>query len=364
MTVPDSLSEHSHDALRADIRRLSTMLGQTIAHHGGPDLLELVEQVRKESRVGDRGGRRRRHLRPAHGPRLGHRRVAGARVLAVLPAGQHRRAAPPRRRAGGRRPTARPAAPDHAAAGVRRRPDEVTPSSPGGAAAGVHRAPDRVVAAVGAGDPAPRGRSRSTRGAGRGPARRRRRPAVADRRAAPRQAHRRRRGPRRSAGTWSSSAAAPCPSCSASSTARCAPPGSPCPRRPARSSLGCWVGGDRDGNPNVTPAVTREVLELYTDRAMRIHESLLEQLLRSCRSRRGWWASRRSCARRWRTTGGCCRTSTTEAQPAQRPRALPAQALLHPGAAGEHPHRASPRARRTARASTTSARTATSTTSP
>ncbi|HSS57387.1 MAG TPA: phosphoenolpyruvate carboxylase, partial [Solirubrobacteraceae bacterium] len=51
MTVPDSLSEHSHDALRADIRRLSTMLGQTIALHGGPDLLELVEQVRKESRV-------------------------------------------------------------------------------------------------------------------------------------------------------------------------------------------------------------------------------------------------------------------------------------------------------------------------
>ena len=50
MTVPDSLSEHSHDALRADIRRLSTMLGQTIALHGGPDLLELVEQVRTESR--------------------------------------------------------------------------------------------------------------------------------------------------------------------------------------------------------------------------------------------------------------------------------------------------------------------------
>ena len=34
------VSESEHDALRADIRRLSTLLGQTIAQHGGPDLLE------------------------------------------------------------------------------------------------------------------------------------------------------------------------------------------------------------------------------------------------------------------------------------------------------------------------------------
>ncbi|GLL11875.1 phosphoenolpyruvate carboxylase [Pseudonocardia halophobica] len=44
-------------------------------------------------------------------------------------------------------------------------------------------------------------------------------------------------------------------------------------------SLGCWVGGDRDGNPNVTPEVTREVLELYTDRALKIHGGLVEQLI-------------------------------------------------------------------------------------
>lgn len=43
--------------------------------------------------------------------------------------------------------------------------------------------------------------------------------------------------------------------------------------------LGCWVGGDRDGNPNVTPAVTREVLELYADRALRIHEGLVDELV-------------------------------------------------------------------------------------
>ncbi|WP_224401220.1 phosphoenolpyruvate carboxylase [Pseudonocardia sp. ICBG1034] len=43
--------------------------------------------------------------------------------------------------------------------------------------------------------------------------------------------------------------------------------------------LGSWVGGDRDGNPNVTPAVTREVLELNADRAIRIHTALVEKLV-------------------------------------------------------------------------------------
>ncbi len=43
--------------------------------------------------------------------------------------------------------------------------------------------------------------------------------------------------------------------------------------------LGCWVGGDRDGNPNVTPEVTREVLGLYADRALRIHLDLCERLV-------------------------------------------------------------------------------------
>src|SRR3954453_7925858 len=44
------LSESQHQSLRADIRRLSTMLGRTLAHHGGPELLELVEEVRRLSR--------------------------------------------------------------------------------------------------------------------------------------------------------------------------------------------------------------------------------------------------------------------------------------------------------------------------
>jgi len=43
--------------------------------------------------------------------------------------------------------------------------------------------------------------------------------------------------------------------------------------------LGCWVGGDRDGNPNVSPSVTMDALRLYTDRALRIQTALLEELV-------------------------------------------------------------------------------------
>ena len=43
--------------------------------------------------------------------------------------------------------------------------------------------------------------------------------------------------------------------------------------------LGSWVGGDRDGNPFVTPEVTREVIALNADRALRIHLKLVEDLV-------------------------------------------------------------------------------------
>ncbi len=43
--------------------------------------------------------------------------------------------------------------------------------------------------------------------------------------------------------------------------------------------LGCWVGGDRDGNPNVSPQVTLDVLRLYADRALNIQLALIDQLI-------------------------------------------------------------------------------------
>jgi phosphoenolpyruvate carboxylase len=51
-SAPGVVSETEHGALRADIRRLSTLLGHTLAEHGGDELLELVERVRKLARTG------------------------------------------------------------------------------------------------------------------------------------------------------------------------------------------------------------------------------------------------------------------------------------------------------------------------
>jgi phosphoenolpyruvate carboxylase len=43
--------------------------------------------------------------------------------------------------------------------------------------------------------------------------------------------------------------------------------------------LGSWVGGDRDGNPNVSPEVTMESMALYADRAIRLQTTVLEELV-------------------------------------------------------------------------------------
>ncbi len=276
-------SASGYDALRADIRRLSTMLGQTLVHHGGPELLELVEQVRRLSRsavAGDDDG--------AEITRLLSGLDAGTAValtrafsqyfqLANIAEQRHRArelaAGAPHGRGPLHRLMERLADTDGAEfhaevqdvlARAELRPvftAHPTESSRQSVLAIVRRmadgldrdAPDEELAALvellWQTDELRPGK-----------------PTVADE--------------ARAIGWYMEQLGrSAVPNLLGAFEREVRAAGFTVPEQARPLAMGCWVGGDRDGNPNVTPAVTREVLELYADRAVGIHTDLVDELI-------------------------------------------------------------------------------------
>ncbi|MET1232592.1 MAG: phosphoenolpyruvate carboxylase [Candidatus Limnocylindrales bacterium] len=53
------------------------------------------------------------------------------------------------------------------------------------------------------------------------------------------------------------------------------------PRVPAFVHLGSWIGGDRDGNPNVTAEVTAQTLRIASDHVLRGYEAVCARLMQT-----------------------------------------------------------------------------------
>ncbi|GAA1215915.1 phosphoenolpyruvate carboxylase [Pseudonocardia alaniniphila] len=280
------ISASGHDALRADIRRLSTMLGQTLAHHGGPELLELVEQVRRLSRSaiaagGDGDAEVTKLLSGLDtGTAVSLARAFSQYFQLANIAEQRHRA---RELAGsdpdGRGPLRRlmeriarstdQGGPDHAEVQAVLARTELRPvftahpteSSRQSVLAIVRRvataldrgAPDEELAAL-------------VDLLWQTDELRPDKPTVADE--------------ARAIGWYMEQLGRTAvPELLGEFEREVRAAGFTVPEGARPLALGCWVGGDRDGNPNVTPAVTREVLELYSERAIRIHEGLVEDLV-------------------------------------------------------------------------------------
>ena len=267
------VSPERHDALRADIRRLSTLLGYTLAHHGGPELLELVERVRQLSRAaietGDDTAITRELSDLDAGTAVALARAFSQYFQLANIAEQRHRARELHGRAPLRRVLGELKDADHAEVQavlerLQLRPvftAHPTESSRQSVLAILRRV------AVALDDEVDDDRLGSlvdllwqTDELRPG------KPTVADE--------------ARAIGWYLEQLGrGAVPDLLGELEREAAAAGFTVPPDARPLVLGSWVGGDRDGNPNVTPPVTREILELYADRALRIHEGLVDELI-------------------------------------------------------------------------------------
>lgn len=276
-TVSGVISEEEHEALRAAIRRVSSLLGDTLARHEGPDLLALVDEVR--GLTGLAAGQDTGPMTALLSGLDTGTAVQLARAfscyfrLANLAEQVHRC-----RELRGRRPDG-----DGPLRALFRRLDaEVSPGDLGEALGRLQLQPVFTAHPTEASRLSVRGILRNVAGVLEGEIPDRRLPGLVDllwqtdelRSSRPTVQDEARVASHYLAQLGGSTV----PSLLAEFEELLRERGVSSPDTARPITLGCWVGGDRDGNPNVTAETTLDAVTIYAERALEIHEGLVAEL--------------------------------------------------------------------------------------